>query len=147
MKKKEINEMYGIKMILEEMYVWNDVFEDGFKALVFFYDVDSVHVNKYHALIQEGGFSTVNDYKNAISLEEYEERKNPKPIVEKIKFDDYGYFWNDRLDIKCFFWGKLSKIYPRETNNPGMQGKFFITEDNAYFDNFSKTRPEWSNHN
>lgn len=32
MKKKEINEKYGIKMILEEMYVWNDDFDNFSKT-------------------------------------------------------------------------------------------------------------------
>lgn len=145
MKKKEINKKYGIKMILEEMYVWNNNFEECTLKLVLFYYTRRNGLKNY--LILEENFSEIitTHYLNTISVEEYAEKIKKLEIKEnEIKVGEYGYFWNDDKKIKSFFWGKLFSIDSDFKQNIGVKSQKFINEYGLHYQHFAKTRPEWA---
>lgn len=146
MKKKEINEKYNVKMILEEMYVYNDEkLTDAVLRLVILKDKRENSLSKYlHLEVIEdrgtgGDAMDVCWVDYAISVEDYKamHTKTQKP---EIKVGEYGYFWNDNLEIKYFFYGKLKFIFEPNTTDYRFKNEF-----DHCLQHFSKTHPEWAN--
>lgn len=144
MKKKEINKKYNIKMILEEMYVWDDDPKKAEIKLVFYsYYFEGKYF--YLTFAQTQNMHPVHEaFTNAMAIHEFEYIINEKKPDPEIKTGDYGYFWNDDLKIKSFYWGKLESI-GRKVESPEKPYIYF-SENEIWFDHFSKTRPEWSLH-